>query len=483
MKEKYMPTQIPTRTDDLNITPSEELNRATLAAMEKAAVTVPAVRKKCTRKRILACAALVSAMFMLMGAGYRVFSYLAYVPGQGIVMQDTDRVYVLKTAADADGYRIDAISMVPVQEGEHKGKWEVTMLTEYPDNFFYSKDGTPLSELPITMQSADGTACQLTCDANYIDRARYHGYADSAASGSWEITRWGNTCTVVLTPASKLAYANHRYPTESGLTVICYPVSENSDILAMAIDFSKAGEDMRYWLDKSSYHFSAEITVTDINGGRYKQRTRESGFSGYSYTDGSFISYLDRPLEAPVATIEVKNLLLDMSSVPGEDFGSVQIRIPEEGETVSLNSLPILNHHGINITLQDISAAVIPSQHRKNVFFNSFTVHTVAENRITPEDMPEVFYFLNFRMADDPRITAAENGQSILSDFDAPILRSTTEFILRDDTLPIRFGEDVVITLNRLTTQVFDTWTIDFTATEDPVKDPGIPKDAIHYGK
>ena len=114
-----------------------------------------------------------------------------------------------------------------------------------------------------------------------------------------------------------------------------------------------------------------------------------------------------------------------------------------------------------------------------HVFFNSFTVHTVAENRITPEDMPEVFYFLNFRMADDPRITAAENGQSILSDFDAPILRSTKEFILRDDTLPIRFGEDVVITLNRMITQVFDTWTIDFTDADDT----GIPKEAIHYGK
>ena len=482
MKEKYMPTQIPTRADDLNITPSEELNRSTLAAMEKAAVTVPAVRKKCTRKRILACAALMSAMFMLMGAGYRVFSYLAYVPGQGIVMQDTDRVYVLKTAADADGYRIDAISMVPVQEGEHKGKWEVTMLTKFPDDFFYSKDGTPLSELPITMQSADGTACQLTCDANYIDRARYHGYADSAASGSWEITRWGNTCTVVLTPASKLAYANHRYPTESGLTVICYPVSENSDILAMSIDCSPTNENLLYWLKKgSSYCSFKEVTVTDVNGSTYGKL---DDVSGYSYTNGQSICFLDRPLEAPVASIKVENLVIHMSG----ELAETQITIPDEGKTVSLNNQPVADHHGINITLQDIYADALPKKHNKRMLYDSFILHVVSESQLSPESMPEVQYSLSFRMADDPdKKIVSETTAQTQSDIDNSILRRTKEYILREDILPIQFGEDVVITLNSMMMQLSCTWEIDFTATEDPVKDPvkdpGIPKDAIHYGK
>jgi len=471
MKEKYMLTP----ADDLSITPPEELQKNTLAKMAAASPTVSVKPgKKNSAKRILACAALVGAMFMLMGAGYRVFSYLAYVPGQGIVMQDTDRVYVLKTAADTDAYRIDAISMVPVQEGEHEGKWEVTMLTEFPDDFFCSEDGTPLSDLPITIQSADGNSCQLTYDTKYIDRARFSGYIESAAAGSWEITRWGSTCTVALIPASKLPYADYRYPVQSDIALICYPVSENSDILAMTIDCSPTNENLLYWLEKasSSYCSFMEVTVTDVNGNTYG---RLKDVSGYSYTNGQSICFLDRPLEAPVASIRVENLVIRMSG----ELAETQITIPDEGKTVSLNNQPVADHHGLNITLQDIYADALPKKHNKNMLYDSFILHVVSESQLSPENSPEVQYSLSFRMADDPDKKAVSAIVAhTLSDIENSILRRTNEYILREDSLPIQFGEDVVVTLSDMMMQLICAWEIDFTAQE---KVPRIPKEAIKY--
>ena len=127
------------RLNDIPDEPSAELKARTLAAM-RAAEDKKTQRKSPVWRKIAVCAAMFCAALVLMGAGVKVFEYLTFVPGMGIVTADQAEVYTLEHAVEAGDYRIEAASMIPVTEGEHEGMWEVTVLTDievpkgYPEN-------------------------------------------------------------------------------------------------------------------------------------------------------------------------------------------------------------------------------------------------------------------------------------------------------------------------------------------------------------
>ena len=140
------------KKDDLTLEPSELLNRETLELMEAHAANAPVRRKKTRLQRMLSCAALVGVMFILMGAGYRVFPQIAYVPGRGIVKESMENVYILQKATAAGEDYIDGVSLIPVTEGEHKGQWEVRVLTT---------ESYGESPSTITFTTADGAEAVL----------------------------------------------------------------------------------------------------------------------------------------------------------------------------------------------------------------------------------------------------------------------------------------------------------------------------------
>ena len=117
--------------------------------------------KKIRLKKIVTCAAAACAAVFLTGMGARVFEYLTYVPGMGIVTAEQEEVYTLESVVEAGEYRIEAMSLIPATEEYHKGMWEVTILTdmEVPKGFFENPDLVD----PIVFTDKNGESYSLKC--------------------------------------------------------------------------------------------------------------------------------------------------------------------------------------------------------------------------------------------------------------------------------------------------------------------------------
>ena len=99
---------------DLTAVPSDELNERTLAAMKQAEFR-KTKKKIPLARRITVCAALFCAALVLMGAGVRIFEYLTFVPGMGIVTADQEEVFTLTKTVSAAIRKLTGI--IPVEVG------------------------------------------------------------------------------------------------------------------------------------------------------------------------------------------------------------------------------------------------------------------------------------------------------------------------------------------------------------------------------
>ena len=138
---------------DLTAVPSDELNERTLAAM-RTAEQRKTVKKVPMKKRILVCAAVVCAALALTSAGVQLYQHLTFVPGMGVVTvaepeKPEQESFTLARVVETDSYRIEAVSMIPAEDEEHAGMWEVTVLTDQetsdPAMILYGKDDGPYS--------------------------------------------------------------------------------------------------------------------------------------------------------------------------------------------------------------------------------------------------------------------------------------------------------------------------------------------------
>lgn len=476
MKKTYMLTQ----ADDLTVTPSDVLQEETIAKMEAAVTAVPVKQKKNTRKRILACAALVSAMFMLMSAGYKVFSYLAYVPGYGIITNGLENTYTLTEAVNAGGYYVEAMSMVPVSEGEYKGMWAVTVLT---NRAVYANQGE-FHEPPSTLIDAEGNSVSLEFRSGGSHGSRYVGYIDHAAEGAYTLISSGNEYTVEMTALKNSVYANYQYPVSDGITMICFPMADGSDLLAFDIILEPESENIQFWAEhcQSLQVHPEAMVVTDTLGNTY----RLTGSSGSSYEIpvsemgigiNDLLEYkieyamrLDRRLEAPVAQIEVDTLALTFNWLENTD--AYKFAIPAFGETVILEDGGVfVDTHGITAAFETISAGLDENNNTYEV-----AMHFDRIGFDFTENVTYAYIDLKYETADpndEEKVKDNSGGGGWTMNEDDPL--GCSDFNLHKDiagygdkkirtgTLPAAFGDEIIVRPNALTLGIAGDWTIDFT--------------------
>lgn len=468
------------KKDDLHLEPSEELNRKTLERMAVYAYKAPVRRKKTRLQRILSCAALIGAMFILMGAGYRVLPQMAYVPGQGIVQKAVENAYVLKKAIQAGEQYIDGVSVIPVTEGEHKGEWTVTVITTES----YGK-----SPESITFTAADGTEAILENTFTVSQFTRYTGYIPEISAGKYTIGLSSGTYPVEMMRLSQSPYVECSFPKKQGIMAVAYPVSEGSDKITMAFSIDTISKDLLYWAQHSQYiHISLDwddFLLTDTEGNTYTMAPGTSLFTTVALTDhkkelypyllrdSESIYMLDRRLEAPVASIEFGLVRLSCNEI--RDTVEYTFTIPAEGEKVTYpENTVLLDTHGMHIDLlrSDTGRAKHPTFHKEMDMFAIW--YDLSWD--FPENVTSASFSFVYIPTEDPageRIFYATSGRSATLfplTVDNPMKKYQNKF-------PVTYGNTVTIVPHSLDLTIEGSWHIDFTKTTEPVR--RIPPEVI----
>lgn len=474
--------------DDLTVTPSEELNRETLAAMrmkqkENEPADAPAPRKHI--RKVFVCAAAACAAVFLMGMGVRVFEYLTYVPGMGIVTAQQDEVYTLESVVNAGGYRIEAMSMLPVTKGENKGMWEVTLLTnkEIPREFAENPDYVK----PICFVGEDGESYELTCSGGSGIGSRYHGYAEVDGAGDYTISWFDHDYTVTLKSMENSVWANYSYPVDQGLTVIAFPLAEGSKYMVFDVILDPESENMAYWAEHSEsiWYTPSHVTITDTEGNTY----HAPGTSGHGilipesemeYGVNSLLSYkmetiltLDRAMEAPAAKIEIDRIELKFQEISGTGFYTVTV--PELDETVDGAELPnegvFFDGHGLKVQFDSASSCVWDEENTYEIrLTGGYPILSFEENigqafvlpaYIRPDDIGVAESWEYYR-GSASTFFDEETGVGGETDFSKDITGYGDRKI-RPGTIDVTFGDEIAICINGLNLTVDGDWVIDFS--------------------
>ena len=466
------------RKADLTMEPSEELNRETLAKM--AEVASPMHRRKTGMRRMLTCAALIGAMFILMGAGYKVFPQIAYVPGQGIVSETVENAYILQKAVEAGEHLIDGVSMVPVEEGEHKGKWLVTVVTT--ESYGESPE-------TISFTAVDGTKTVLENTYTVRGFTRYTGYSTHAAAGNCTVGLAGGNYTVEMMLLSQSPYADTKFPVDQGILAAAYPLSEGSDKLVVAFSLESISEDLMYWVKNSTgihIHMDYEdFRLIDTAGNTYTmtpvsrsntvplQEEAKTRYPNLLYNHET-IHTLDRPLEAPAAALQFGTLYVHMGGL--QNIEEYTMTIPRKDASGVVPENPILlDTHGMRVQITGMESGVRkhPIQHKN---FDSFTLHydttfAFAENVIQADPS---FQYIPAKDPTGTQIPFVISGREYTFfplTADSPLQKYRNKF-------PVTYGDTITIVPTGLDLTIEGNWYIDFTKPQDT----GIPHGVIRRG-
>lgn len=460
--------------DDLNIFPSDELKERTLTEMKNRKMS-PAKSYGGVRKPAV-CAALVCAAVVLMGVGVRVFDYIAYVPGMGTVTQDQDKVYTLERTVDGE-YRIEALSMIPVTEGENKGLWKVTLLTTMDVSTQAEED--PESVEPIYLTNEDGETFELNYagDMSSIG-SRFTGYAEIGGAGEYTVAMDGEDYTVTMKSLENSEWANYSYPVDQGITAVMFPLAECSPYMAFNLIVEPESENMAYWLSHSEEVWArpAEIVITDTAGNTYKTRSAstygisvpdEDSFNSLLSYEGEIIMGLDRVPEAPIAKIEITQMMLEFENIT--DVGSYTVTVPELGEVVEAADLPnngvFIDTHGVKLEWKSITTEKYEDTGVYNVVFEEAdTIHDFEED-IWSFNIDRLVYAENedaeFIDASYHGSRSTETGEYIRQFY----MNVVGDGVKKEDSVcpDVSFGEELVVRLNQFEIILNGNWTIDFT--------------------
>lgn len=476
---------------DLTAVPSDELNKRTLAAMEqtelrKTKKKIPLVR------RIAVCAALFCAALVLMGAGVRIFEYLTFVPGMGIVTvtepkEPEKEIFTLARVVETETYRIEAVSMIPTEDEAHAGMWEVTVLTNKPVplNFSENPDCMPL----MTLCGKDGIPYTLSCDGDNGIGAKYTGYAvlvPDEESTEYTLHWKEETCTLSMISTKDIVWANYNYPVSNGLTVIAFPLAERSEYLVFDVIFEPQSENMKFWAThcENIYYTTNEVNITDTNGNTYQVY----GVSGHNvtipksereYGVNSLISYkmeyilaMNAPLESEIATIDFDEIFVIFNLI--QDTGSYLVEIPELGEVVTAENLPnggvFFDQYGIRLAFDKMTTRI---DEQNNQYLVCFSQEGDTEINF---DENVVYTKIGIGYIEPER---AENAspmdfwgggrQSSRNSKNDPWTFEYTLRIIgpgdrRNKGLDLTFGDMLYMRLNSLSLHIAGDWHIDFTA-------------------
>lgn len=332
---------------DETIVPDKALVETTAARMKAATVHRP---KRMTVRALLVAAAIALCTILMIGAGYKVFEYIYYLPGKGIVMDDGSvAVSVLERAVRYDEIiYIEACSLEKSDNGTNR----LTIITNNP----YSIPFTGALGNTVTAEVGDESYTLELIKAKSGTGISYYVCNDFPDVSVFSI---GNT-EIALTPIDATKFASVEYPTVHGITFIAFPLSEGSSMIAYTVQYTP--EDDGTVLPElaelsqvvsadlyQEYNFSdIKVTVTDVLGGTY----RVIGLSGSNegeksdsegYLNGEHIIALDRRLEADVASISVDTIAMEFYRPKlVEKF---TITVPEYGETIEYSE-PFINRLG-----------------------------------------------------------------------------------------------------------------------------------------
>lgn len=460
-------------SDDLRVTPSYELNRKTIAAMEnvtarscRAHWTDSAYRHAPRMRRILVCAALICATFMLMSAGYKVFSYLAYVPGEGIVTHSIDGVYTLKEAVGFGSHYIEAMSFVPLDEGEHEGEWEVTVLTDYPTPTNRDREeGYVGPGMTITV---DGEEHELTWQGGTDRMTRYTGYLTVLnETEDYDISWLNKEETITMLPLKNSVYSTFKYPVSDGVTIICFPISEGSDKLIYDFVFEPQSENMRFWTEssRSVEIYPCEVTAVDINGNTYK----------VNQTSGTLL-WLDRYLEAQIAHISIDSVEIRFGGIGV--LSKYSFTIPENEEMVYVEDDGVfIDTHGVKAAFEYIYSSadgaktgigVYPTDNHYYIFMREAYRTLDFEEKVT-----DVSFWLRSADTQSGTWRNYDSGKGThypdINDYTTKEvvywidIEGAGDKSVDDGTMPVTFGDEIKVGVAAVSFILSGDWTIDFT--------------------
>lgn len=472
------------RIEDMKDEPSRELNERTLAAMR-------AAEEKKTRKKVPAwrkfavCAALFCSALVLMGAGVKVFEYLTYVPGMGVVTADQAEVYTLERVVEAGDYRIEAASMIPAEDEEHKGMWQVTVLTdmEVPKGYLENPDLVS----PMTLKTEDGEV-SLRCSGGSGIGARFTGYIKEADDGEHTLNWFGKDHVITMKSMENSVWANYSYPVDQGMTVVLFPLAEGSRFMVMDVILDPQSENMMYWAshcDTISYQPEG-IVIYDTEGNTYTAPARRGSSaripeSEMDYGVNSLLSYrmetmltLDRVPEAPIARITIEDIRMEMRGISDNQFYTLEI--PEFGETVTAENLPnggvFYDNHGLKIQLRDATytvdelnnnyALVLNSEYAQFEFEENVWQALVLPAFIRPDEIgtaEDWEYYRGSATSDFDRETLTSEGVSYIKD-----IVGTGDMKIRTSTTDVDAGDEIAMCIDEIMFMVGGSWIIDFTS-------------------
>lgn len=469
---------------DLTAVPSEELNRRTLAAMEEAGQR-KTKKKILPIRRIAVCAALFCAALVLMGAGVRIFEYLTFVPGMGVVTAKQEEVFTLITTVQAGSDRIEAASMIPAEDREHKGMWEVTVLTnrDVPHNFFENPDCMP----KMTLYGMDNEPYTLTCTGGSVVGARYTGYAvidPDAEIHNYTLEWSGADCTLSMKSMENSVWANYAYPVSDGLTVIAFPLAENSRYLVFDVILDPQSENMEYWAThcESVWYTARVVSITDAEGNEYHtygqsghsvtipESEREYGVNDLVAYKMEYILTMNEPLAAEIATIELDEVSVIFNMI--EDDARYLVEIPELDEVVPAENLPdgsvFCDRYGIRVTFDEMTTRIDELNNTYDIVFRRDSeVEFDFEENVT-------FVQVGLGWIEPERAASAERwdyrggGQSSERGNTSVDIEYSMPFHgagdLKNKGLDLTFGDEVLMRLNSISLTIAGGWHIDFTA-------------------
>lgn len=472
------------RLNDISDEPSAELNARTLAAM-RAAEEKKTQRKVPAWRKIAVCAAMFCAALVLMGAGVRVFEYLTYVPGMGIVTADQAEVYTLEHVVKAGGYRIEAVSMIPADTPDHKGEWQVTVLTnmEVPQGFHEN----PALVKPMVLAAEDGDV-SLTCSGGSGIGARFTGYIKEAGEGEHTLRWFGKDHVITMKSMENSVWANYSYPVDQGMTVIAFPLAEGSRFMVFDVILDPESENMAYWASHSEsiWYTPSRITITDTDGNTYiAPNTSGSSVSipesELKYGVNSLLTYkmetiltLERELKAPIARIELGRIELKFQGISGTGFYTVTV--PELDEVIDGADLPnggvFHDSHGVKVQFDSLTSWVYEGDNSYEIWFTGeYPTMSFEENVVKAWVIPAYIRPDDIGTAKDWEYYRGSAGnvyneeEKVGVDFNfQKDITGYGDRKIRTGTIDVTFGDEIAMCIDGLNLTVEGNWIIDFTA-------------------
>jgi len=420
--------------------------------------------------------------------GYRIFDYLTFVPGLGIVTQEQELVFTLEHTVKSvnDDYFIEAVSMIPVLDGEDIEKWMVTVMTNEPHDRLTDSNGTLIQPEPLYLTSPDGNEAVLNFNGGNRLGTTYKGCIETADDTDYTLYWRGEDYSLSMKSLENSAYANYSYPVSNGLTVIAFPIAEGSDKLIFDIIIDTDDKNWKYWSENTG-SITLEpygVTVTDTLGNVYdgaeiKQRymkipesEKENGINAYLGYKSETYLVLDRRLEAPAASVSVRGISIFLENMRGSDIYSV--KIPLYGEIVSSEKLPnngvFIDHHGIKAEFDSISSGYSEERRGYEMVIN---VNQLGFDFLP--DASEAYIDMRFMNASEAEVTpkyqwGRASSYPVVSGDDFKtvhhcVINGFGDMNPRITPLNIGFGEELTIELEKLLLRIEGNWNIDFMST------------------